>query len=365
MNTAALDSLKSAGPGLDTISKYRRIAIAVGHDAALFNSKTAMSLLRYRGEHCLAVIDPAHCGKTTQELYGIGGATPVVASLSDVDSPDALFIGISPPGGQMPEDLGLVISEGVQRGLDVVSGLHEFLVENEAFCQEAERSGSLLIDVRRNQHRKTAHCADFRPGCLRIHAVGQDCSVGKMVTMLELERGLQKRQADAKFLATGQTGIMIVGNGVPVDCVVSDFVNGAVEELVLQNEQHEILLIEGQGSITHPAFSAVTLGLLHGCAPQGLVFCYEAARPHVKGLPHVPLKALEHYRELYEQLASVRYPAEFVGVAMNGRNISAAQAEMERQQVQELLGLPVCDVFRDGPDVLVDAVLGLKESLSA
>lgn len=365
MNTAALDSLKSPGPGLETISKYRRIAIAVGHDAPLSNSKTAMSLLRYRGEHCLAVIDPAHCGKTTQELYGIGGATPVVGSLAEVDSPDALFIGISPPGGQMPEELSLVISTGIQRGLDIVSGLHEFLVENEVFCQEAERSGSLLIDVRRNQHRKTAVCADFRPGCLRIHAVGQDCSVGKMVTMLELERGLQKRQADAKFLATGQTGIMVVGNGVPVDCVVSDFVNGAVEELVLQNEQHEILLIEGQGSITHPAFSAVTLGLLHGCAPQGLIFCYEAARPHVKGLPHVPLKALERYRELYEQLASERYPAEVIGVALNGRNISAAQAEIEKQQVGDLLGLPVCDVYRDGPEVLVDAVLELKTRITA
>lgn len=365
MNTVALDSIKSPVPGLETISHYRRIAIAVGNDALLANSKTAISLLRYRGEHCLAVIDPAHRGKTTQDLYGIGGETPVVGSLSEVDSPDALFIGISPAGGEMPESLRSVITEGVQRGLDVVSGLHEFLIENDELCQEAERSGSLLIDVRRNQHRKTARCAEFRSDCLRIHAVGQDCSVGKMVTMLELERGLQARQQDARFLATGQTGIMIVGNGVPVDCVVSDFVNGAVEDLVLQNEEHDILLVEGQGSITHPAFSAVTLGLLHGCAPQGMIFCYEADRPHVKGMPHVSLKSLERYRELYEQLASERFPSEIVGVAMNGRNITAEQAEIEKQQVQERLGLPVCDVYRDGPDVLVDAVLSLKERLQS
>jgi uncharacterized NAD-dependent epimerase/dehydratase family protein len=365
MNTVALDSQKTDTHGLDTISQYRRIAIAVGDDAPLSNSKTAISLLRYRGEHCLAVIDPTHQGKTTQELYGTGGETPVVGSLADVETPDALFIGISPPGGQMPESLSQVILEGVQRGLDVVSGLHEFLVESEDFSQAARQSGSRLIDVRRNAHRKTARCADFRPGCLRIHAVGQDCSVGKMVTMLELERGLQERQTDAKFLATGQTGIMIKGNGVPVDCVVSDFVNGAVEELVLQHEQHEILLIEGQGSITHPAFSAVTLGLLHGCAPQGLILCYEAERPHVKAMPHVPLKTLERYRELYEQLASERHPSEIVGVAMNGRHLTAEQAEVEKQQVQQRLGLPVCDVYRDGPDLLVDAVLNLKERLSA
>lgn len=365
MNTIVPAVEKTSVPGLDIINEYRRIAIAVGDDAPLSNSKTAISLLRYRGEHCLAVIDPAHQGKTTQDLYGVGGSTPVVGSLSEVNSPDALFIGISPPGGQMPESLSRVIAAGVDGGLDIVSGLHEFLVENEDFCQAAQRSGSRLIDVRRNQHRQTARCAEFRSGCLRIHAVGQDCSVGKMVTMLELERGLQLRQRDAKFLATGQTGIMIKGNGVPVDCVVSDFVNGAVEELVLQHEQHEILLIEGQGSITHPAFSAVTLGLLHGCAPQGLILCYEAARPHVKAMPHVPLKSLERYRELYEQLASERYPAEVIGVAMNGRHLTEAEAVIEKQQVQERLGLPVCDVYRDGPDLLVDAVLNLRGRLFA
>ncbi|MFI4873937.1 MAG: DUF1611 domain-containing protein [Blastopirellula sp. JB062] len=365
MSIAALDSSSSNAPRLDTISHYRRIAIAVGENAPLSNSKTAVSLLRYRADHCLAVIDPAHRGKTTQSHYGVGDATPVVASLADVDSPDALFLGISPAGGKLPESLKTVISEAIRRGIDVVSGLHEFLVENEEFCRTAEQSGSLLIDVRRNQHRQTASCADYRPDCLRIHAVGHDCSVGKMVAMLELEKGLQQRESDAKFLATGQTGIMIVGNGVPVDCVVSDFVNGAVEKLVLQNERHDILLVEGQGSITHPAFSAVTMGLLHGCAPQGLILCYEAERPHVKGMPHVPLKALERYKYLYEQIASERFPSQVIGVALNGRNISAPQAEAEKQRTQDLLGLPVCDVYRDGPDVLVDAVLELKNRISA
>lgn len=363
METTALCPAESALPGFGTILNYRRIAIAVGTDAALSNSKTAVSMLRYRGEHCLAVIDPAHRGKTAQDRYGVGGDKPIVESLSEVDSPDALFVGISPAGGKMPESLRLVIVDAVNRGLDVVSGLHEFLIEDEELRQSAARSGSLLIDVRRNLHRETASGAEFRPECLRIHAVGQDCSVGKMVTTLELEQGLQERGLDAKFLATGQTGIMIAGDGVPVDCVVSDFVNGSVEDLVLRNQQHDILVIEGQGSITHPAFSAVTVGLLHGCAPQGLVLCYEAGRPHVKGMPHVPLKSLERYRELYEGLASERFPSEVIGVAMNGRNITPEQAELEKQQVQERLNLPVCDVYRDGPGILVEAVLDLKERL--
>src|SRR5690606_34402819 len=155
------------------------------------------------------------------------------------------------------------------------------------------------------------------------------------------------------------------GSGIPIDCVVSDFVNGAIENLVLENQRHDILLIEGQGSITHPAFSAVTMGLLHGCAPQGLILCYEAGRTHVKGLGHMPIPSLERFRELYEAIASERFPCEVIGVAMNSRSLSAEEAEQEKAQVSARLGLPVCDVYRDGPDVLVDAVLALKHRLFA
>jgi uncharacterized NAD-dependent epimerase/dehydratase family protein len=343
---------------------YHRIAIAVGEDAPIMNSKTAISLLRYRGADCIAVIDPAHRGKTAQEHYGVGGAIPIVASLAEVESPDSLFVGIAAAGGALPESIRTVILDGIHQGIDIVSGMHDFLVDDEDLAKAARQSGSRLIDVRRNQFRQTAKGRDFRPDCLRIHAVGHDCSVGKMVTTLELEAGLKARGYNAKFLATGQTGIMIVGNGVPIDCVVSDFVNGAIEELVAENEEHDILLIEGQGSITHPAFSAVTMGLLTGCAPQGLIFCYEAGRTHVKGMPHVPLKSLETYIDLYERIGSQRHPTEVIGIAMNGRHITPEQAEIEKAEVQARTGLPVCDVYRDGPGILVDAVLKLRERLS-
>lgn len=348
---------------LEPILGYRRIAIAVGTNAPVSNSKTAMSLLRYRRSDCLAVIDPAHAGKTVRELYGMPGDTPIVERLENVEAPDAVFVGISPAGGEMPTSLRTTILAGVRQGLDIVSGLHDFLVNDPEIRTLAVQTGSLLIDVRRNHCHQTAKAVTFRPDCLRIHAVGHDCSVGKMVTTLELELGLKARGIDAKFLATGQTGIMVVGNGVPVDCVVSDFVNGAVENLVLENQQHDVLLIEGQGSITHPAFSAVTMGLLHGCAPQGLILCYEAGRTHVKGMPHISLKPLERYRELYESLASERFPAEVIGVAMNGRHINAEQAEREKEEVGRRLGLPVCDVYRDGATVLVNAAMQLRERL--
>lgn len=358
-------TITSGNPLLQPILEYRRIAIAMGINAPLLNSKTAISLLRYRSDDCIAIIDPAHAGKTAQELFGTGGQTPFVAQISDIDSPDAIFIGVSPAGGKLPESLRPIIIEGVRQGVDVISGLHDFLVDDPEISELASQSGTRLIDVRKNDYHETAKAVDFRPGCLRIHAVGHDCSVGKMVTTLELERGLKDRNVDAKFLATGQTGIMIVGNGVPVDCVVSDFVNGAVENLIVENQQHDVLLVEGQGSITHPAFSAVTMGLLHGCAPQGLIFCYEAGRTHVKGLLHVPLKPIKTYIDLYETIGSQRFPTKVIGIAMNGRYLTPEQAAAEKQAVQEMTGLPVCDVYRDGADVLVDAILELKERLQA
>ena len=157
---------------------------------------------------------------------------------------------------------------------------------------------------------------------------------------------------------------MISGDGIPIDCVVADFVNGAAESLVRRNEHHDILLIEGQGSLSHPSFSAVTLGLLHGCAPDGLIFCYEVGRTMVKGLNDVPLVPIKTLIECYERVASLRHPCRFIGIAMNSRNVSADEAAMEREQMTSEFGLPTCDVFRDGPGALADAVVDLQKELS-
>ncbi len=149
-----------------------------------------------------------------------------------------------------------------------------------------------IHDVRKNNERDVANRRNLREDCLRIHTVGQDCSVGKMLASVEITLGLKARGHDAKFVATGQTGIMIEGDGCPVDCVVSDFVNGAVEKLVLANQHHDILVVEGQGSLSHPRYSAVTLGLLHGCVPHGMIMVYEAGRRTCYGMDYVPLTPL-------------------------------------------------------------------------
>jgi len=344
------------------LKNYRRIALLTEGFSTPFLAKTAISMLRYRQDDIVAVLDSTEAGKTADELFATGSEIPVVDSLSELNA-DALFIGIAPPGGNLPEHWRAILLDALRSGIDIVSGLHDFLSDDEEFTRVAEQNACRLIDVRRNRERETAKRAQFRKGCLRIHTVGHDCSVGKMVVALEVQRELIRRNVDAQFVATGQTGIMICGEGVPIDCVVADFVNGATENLVKRNEQHDVLLIEGQGSISHPSFSAVTLGLLHGCAPDGLIYCYEVGRTSVKGLKDVPLLPNRTLIDVFATNAALRHPCKVIGIAMNSRNVSAEDAAAERTRIRNEFGLPVCDVYRDGASELGDAVIHLQQEL--
>ncbi|MGV3485226.1 MAG: DUF1611 domain-containing protein [Planctomycetaceae bacterium] len=342
---------------------HRRVVLLTDGYSNPFLAKTAISLLRYRTSDMAAVIDRAGAGMSAQQLLGAGGEIPVVSSLSDVPDADALYIGIAPPGGKLPSEWRPTILEALRRKMHVVSGLHDFLIDDEQYVRVASETGGRLYDVRRNQHKSTASGKPFRSECIRIHAVGHDCSVGKMVATLEIESGLKSRGFDAKFLATGQTGIMVSGEGVPIDCVVSDFVNGAAEDLVRDNEQHDFLLVEGQGSISHPAYSAVTLGLLHGSAPHGLVFCYEAGREQVKGFEGLDIPPLEKQIQACELLANLRHPCKFIGIAINTRKLTGDQAEAEIARAEQRFGLPACDVYRSGAEKLVQACVDLRQEV--
>lgn len=341
----------------------RLVILTEGHSGPI-TAKTANSVLRYQPEQVLALLDSTKAGKTAQEVMDVGGQTPVVASLDDVPDANTLMIGIAPAGGQIPQAWRAVILAAISRGMDVVSGLHQFLSDDAQFSDAAARSGSKLVDVRKNDEQDVAAFQGFREDCLRIHTVGQDCCVGKMLVAIELTRAMQQAGHDCKFVATGQTGILIEGDGSPIDCVVSDFISGAVEKQILENENHDILFVEGQGSLSHPRYSGVTLGLLHGCQPQGLILCYELGRTTVHGMGHVPLKPLAELCELYESMANLMGPSQVIGIAMNSRAATAEQAEAERQRVSEELGLPVCDVLRHGPEDLIDAVCQLKPQLA-
>ncbi len=348
------------GAALARLRQHRRIVVLTDGHATPFLAKTATSLLRYRTSDVAAVLETAGEATTAQALLGAGGEIPVVDRLEAVPEADAVYIGIAPPGGKLPPEWRPILEAALEAGIDLVSGLHDFLVADPALRRQAEARGAHLIDVRRNQWKETATAAPFRTGCTRIHTVGHDCTVGKMIVSLEVQRGLAGRQHDAAFLATGQTGIMVSGKGVPIDCVVADFVNGAAEALVRQHQQHDFVLIEGQGSLSHPAFSAVTLGLLHGSAPDGLIFCYEAGRAHVKGLEGRAIPPLPKLLEAYLQLANLRHPCRLIGVAVNTRSLTEAAAAAELQRAEEAFDVPACDVYRQGADRLVDAAERLR-----
>ncbi|MGI9470871.1 MAG: DUF1611 domain-containing protein [Rubripirellula sp.] len=340
----------------------RMVVLTDGHSNPM-TAKTACSVLRYCGNEVLAVYDANAAGQTSENLLGVGGDTPVIGDLSAVPDAQTLLIGIAPPGGKIPEHWRPIVLEAIKRGMNVVSGLHDFLIDDAEFRAAAKSAGGQLIDVRRNDEHDVADRQNIRPDCLRVLTVGQDCCVGKMVVSIELTRALRDRQVDAKFVATGQTGILIEGDGCPIDCVVSDFISGAVEKQIIANQDHDVLCIEGQGSLAHPRYSAVTLGLLHGSMPHGMILCYEVGREGVHGMPHIGLKSLEVLRAVYESSASLMMPSRVIGIAMNSRLISAQDAEIERERVRQAFGLPVCDVFRHGPDELVESVLDLKREL--
>lgn len=346
-------------------SQPRRLIILTEGHTEPITGKTASCVLRYRPEEVVALLDSSQSGRTTQELLGVGGSTPIVARLDEAPGANTLMIGIAPSGGRIPPAWRAIILDAINRGMDVVSGLHEFIAESPDFAAAAKKSGSKIVDLRKNDEQDVALRKNIREECLRLHTVGHDCCVGKMLVAVELTRALEAEGCDAKFIATGQTGIMIEGDGVPIDRVIADFVNGAIEKQVLAHQHHEVLVVEGQGSLAHPKYSAVTLGLLHGCAPHGMIMCYEAGRTAVHGMEYIPLKPIAELIDVYETMANLISPSKVVGVAVNTRRLSAAQAAEERRRVRDELGLPICDVIRDGPEELVQAILQMRSAVLA
>ncbi len=247
--------------------------------------------------------------------------------------------------------------------MTVISGLHELLRDDPEFSRAAAEHGAQLVDIRDNRERDVASRVGIREGCLRIHTIGNDCSCGKMVASVEIARGLSRAGVDAAFVATGQTGILVAGGGCPVDRVISDFVSGAVEKLVLANQHHKVIVVEGQGSLFHPCYSCVSLGLLHGLMPDGLILCYEMGRRAFFGMESVLLPPLEKVVEFYEAAAGIMHPCRVIGAAVNGQRFSDEAVAAECEQIGRRLGLPSCDVIRHGPDKLVSAVRQLKREL--
>ena len=340
----------------------RRVLLLTDGRLGVFSSKTATCILRYRPGDVVALLDRRHAGRDPAEIVGVGAGIPIVASVEEAlpYEPRTLLIGIAPPGGALPDAWRGFIREAISHGLDIVSGLHLMLSDDPELGPLARDHGVSIHDVRRppDDIPLGANLARTLP-CLRVLVVGSDCNCGKMVTAYELAAALARRGHKARFIATGQTGIMLSGYGIAIDRVISDFVPGAVEKMLLENRDHEVLVIEGQGSLIEPSYSGVTLGLMHGSAPQAMVLVHQAGRRTLIHHDEVTIPPLPELIELHERVMAPLFPSRVIGIALNTVGLEEAAARRAVQATETHTGLPTTDVVRFGPRRLVEAVEAL------
>ncbi|WP_109466349.1 N-acetyltransferase DgcN [Albibacillus kandeliae] len=270
-----------------------------------------------------------------------------------------LVIGVANRGGIISQAWKKVLVQALEEGFDLASGLHNLLRDEEDLVAVAKACGRTLHDVRVPSVKYPIANGEKRTG-KRMLAVGTDCSVGKMYTALAVDESLRKKGAKSTFRATGQTGILITGGGVPLDAVIADFMAGSIEWLTPDNDPDHWDLIEGQGSLFHVSYSGVTMALVHGGQPDALILCHEPTREHMRGLPGYKLPTLEAVRDVALELAKVANPdCKVVGVSINTQHLSEEEALAYMAEVEARLGLPTIDPFRQGADRLADALLAM------
>lgn len=266
----------------------------------------------------------------------------------------SLVIGVAPMGGRIPEHWFDTLCEAAELGMDIVSGLHLTLSDYPALVEKSRVSGSQLIDVRRPPENLPVGNGIKRSG-RRLLTVGTDCAVGKKYTALALTMALQASQIPATFRATGQTGIMIAGSGIPIDSVVSDFISGAAEAISPANDNAHWDVIEGQGSLFHPSYAGVSLGLLHGSQPDAIVVCHDPVREHIAGCPSFPVPTVAQcIEENMRQGALTNSNVKCIGVSVNTSKMASDEREAFLHALSDSVGLPCVDPIVDGCAALVE-----------
>jgi uncharacterized NAD-dependent epimerase/dehydratase family protein len=334
------------------------LAILVNSDDP-FNAKTAVGVLRYSPDPIVGLVDPERAGKTAHDVYNVRADVPIFASVADLPANTGrLLVGIASRGGDLPPEMRAEIVTAINRGIDIYNGLHTFITHDEDLMALAKSKGVKLVDLREvPEHPPVGLGQEHRAGSTVILTVGSDCNVGKMSTALELDLLARQRGLSSTFVATGQTGIMIANNGVAVDRVISDFVNGAIEEIVMPAaEKFDYVWVEGQGSLFHPGYSCVTMGLLHGTAPEKMVLCHQPSRTEIRRYTH-KIPPLKTVLKGYEEAASWLRPSKVVGVALNTFDLDEQAAKDAIKQVEDELGIPATDAIRYGVANILDAIV--------
>jgi len=351
----------------------RRLAILAEGNFSFHHGKTAVGVIRYGPDDVVAVIDSTQAPGNVSAILP-DRDIPIVATLDEAlarsPRPDTLLIGIAPTGGRLPDSWRAVILAAIQAGLDVHSGLHTFLGDDPELAAAAADAGTRIVDYRRPPARmETSVGRRHSPGKRVLLTVGTDCAIGKMSVALELRKAAIAAGRSASFVPTGQTGMMIEGWGVAVDRLISDFAQGTVEWMTEEGERRgDWVIVEGQGSLDHPAYSSVTLALIHGATPQAMVLVHKAGQTEhdFDHLPEAsfPIAELRPFIDLHEKVAGLIAPSRVVAVAVNTSAIadeSAARAEIARIEAET--GLPTDDPVRFGAGPLWAAIERTVEGL--
>jgi uncharacterized NAD-dependent epimerase/dehydratase family protein len=339
----------------------RYLLLAEGSSGDPLYGKTMRGVLRYRREDVVAILDSTRVGETEDGVPIVGSVAGAVEL-----GPTTALVGVVTQGGYFPPAWMELLRDCVEHGLDVENGLHVFLADDPELRALAAERGVELRDLRRPPaDLSTATGENLSVNATIVLTVGSDCAIGKMTVSCELDLEARRRGLRSVFVPTGQTGMVIAGWGIAVDAVVADFLAGAAERLVVEGRERggELLWVEGQGSLVHPVFSGVTLGLYHGSVPHLLVLCHEAGRTHIEGSagggPH-PIPPLRELVELHERLALPARPARVAAVALNTRALGEDEARAAVAAAEEETGLPADDPVRFGAAKLVDAVLAAR-----
>jgi uncharacterized NAD-dependent epimerase/dehydratase family protein len=318
--------------------------------------KTMRGIVRYGPDPVVAILDSKRAGETHEGI-------PVVGSVNDAlcYDPTVAVVGVATQGGRFPPARRELLKSCIAKGLDVESGLHEFISEDPELAELARRHNVVLRDLRRPPEGLNVPTgANLEVDAKIVLTVGSDCAIGKKTVAVELDLEARRRGLESVFVPTGQTGIAISGWGIAVDAVVADFLAGAAERLVVEGAERggKLLFVEGQGALIHPMYSGVTLGLVHGAAPHAFILCHRAGQGEIEGCPGHPIPPLGELVELHERISLPARRAKVVGVAVNTAELeSDDDARAAIAAVAEETGLPTDDPVRFGSALLLDAVL--------
>jgi uncharacterized NAD-dependent epimerase/dehydratase family protein len=321
----------------------------LGDAPDMLAAKVAIGIRDWRPENAVGQISLEGCGADL-------GLTEMTLEEGLAAGAKTLVIGVANRGGVISAKWKEVLVAALEKGYDLASGLHNLLRDEGDLVAAAQTNGRTLHDVRVPTVAYPIATGVKRSG-KRCLAVGTDCSVGKMYTAMAMDAEMNKRGLKSTFRATGQTGILITGSGVPLDAVIADFMAGSVEYLTPDNDADHWDMIEGQGSLFHVSYSGVTMALVHGGQPDALILCHEPTRDHMRGLPGYQLRSLEELRDVAMTLAKVANPdVQVAGISINTQHLSDDEAKAYCDKVEADMGLPTTDPYRFGAGRLVDAL---------